>query len=263
MTQQGMTQPALGELNLYDLVSLRHTNRNLLQSTQNLGLAVAPVNPPVNHPWYPHHGPGPIRIPRAVNQINPVLINFLGARCDEWTNQGATAPAQPCTNVQDTNVQMKPCETASPLNHPPGTHNVCNRCLYLHSYRMGRRVRRDLLPNTKAIYCKECSLILRARYPNGGINRCVCVGAITGDWNCKDCQKNRFNRAIGMSDDRKDVLLRTHKKRVGRWGSRTIVSEVLRKEMACPTNDCGGKPWLRSGPSACYMCTICAQTVVP
>ncbi len=296
-----MQNRLLGNLNLSDYMSLRHTTRRTLTSLdpinlQTQTLPIPTIVPQPNPPFLPFGGlqnphpvaPPPNPPPPLPNHPNSFLHRKLGARCDDMrriTNVPIAQRQTPCPNGPTRNVRMRPCSHTTPQTHPPfptRCFNVCDNCLGSWHPHLTRQITNSL-PRTQSILCKRCSLRLRRQH-GPGYHACTCTGNIMAGVKCHACRQEAEQATYAVGDARRHTLERTHVKHVGTKARRRRVLYVdnnpqkVRSRAACATAGCGREAWtkhhsrrVQGQPEphfsrharACLMCLGCSGEIVP
>lgn len=175
---------------------------------------------------------------------------LLGAQCDELVPTGPNT-YRPCTTgPQSRNAQVQVCdqEDPPPEDHGLRGHNVCDACRLRILAEQNDNIARKF-PDLVHL-CKTCTEGYRQHpidFPVG-MNRCACRNDLRDDgWKCKSCYVRVINRREEAANRRAQDLLFSHRVKYwdqGRIRHRVVMkANVDRKWPACPTPNCGQRPW--------------------
>lgn len=277
--QYALQNRLLGNVNLFDYMSLRHLTRRTLQSLDPVNLQTPP-GPQPNPPAVPLAGPpGPPPVvppaappgpqlgpptaipgnPQAAPQNN--AINFLqrrlGARCDETRrlpvvfHLGAPVPQLPvpCPDGPTRMIRMRHCEQTNPQSHPPfptRCFNVCDDCLHGWDVFYQRQITNSV-PSKRSILCKRCSLSLRRQHQPGH-NACRCTRDVVAGVKCHTCRRETELAIYARGDAQRRRLERTHIRHTGKGSKRRRILHVdntVRSRAACARPNCGREAWTK------------------
>lgn len=204
---------------------------------------------------------------------------LLGAQCDELVPTGPNTYTPCTTGPESRNAQMQFCDQKDPPPEDHGLqgHNVCDVCRLRILAEQNQNIA-NKFPDLVHL-CKICTEGYRQHpidFPVG-MNRCACRNELRDDgWKCKSCYVRLIDRRAQAANQRAQDLLFSHRVKYwdqGRVRHRVIIkANIDRKWPACPTPNCGQRPWTTRlqnprrtvpHPRAASQCMACNMVNVP
>lgn len=204
---------------------------------------------------------------------------LLGAQCDELVPSGPNTHRPCTTGPQSPNAQVQFCDQQDPPPEDHGLqgHNVCDACRLRILAEQDQNIA-NKFPDLIHL-CKTCTDGYRQHpidFPSG-MNRCACRNELRGDgWKCKSCYARLIDRRAEAANRRAQDLLFSHRIKYwdhGRVRHRVVIkARIDRKWPACPTANCGQRPWTTRlqgagrtvpHPRAVSQCMACDMVNVP